>query len=249
MAPEELLRICLGFLQKAHGLDLPYSLRDGIQAVRFAQKLHHFQELEWELPINKASCQVVGEEALNLEAYATKRRQQGFQMPNMDVGDFFFDPDIRCTRIRSESEELETSSESSEITEQNLGINQIRTVARGTHLGQTGSEVNSGRLVKVINQIDAAHDVVINAILLIISDSFRGRIHPGPAPAYVVKLVGNLGNHHHVFAGLKQQGENRYRAETRSGKAVVIAVWPSDVFVNEIRADSKRKRWKDCRVR
>lgn len=39
-APEELLRICLGFLQKAHGLDLPYSIRDGLNAIRYAQKLH-----------------------------------------------------------------------------------------------------------------------------------------------------------------------------------------------------------------
>lgn len=93
VAPEELLRICLGFLQKAHGLDLPYSVRDGIQAVRFAQKLRHFHASDWDALFRKAICQVVGEEALNLESFAAKRQQQGFQMPNMDLGDFFFDPE------------------------------------------------------------------------------------------------------------------------------------------------------------
>lgn len=90
-APEDLLRICVGFLQKAHGLDLPYSVRDGINSVRFAQKLHKQQPQDWERLFNKAVRQVMGTEALDLESFAAKRRQQGFQMPNMQLGDFFFD--------------------------------------------------------------------------------------------------------------------------------------------------------------
>lgn len=90
-APEELLRICVGFLQKAHGLDLPYSVRDGIHSVRFAQKLHRQQARDWDRLFNKATRQVMGEEALDLESFAAKRREQGFQMPNMQLGDFFFD--------------------------------------------------------------------------------------------------------------------------------------------------------------
>ncbi len=90
-APEELLRICLGFLQKAHGLDLPYSVRDGIHAVRFSQKLGHMQAQGWEPLFRKAVRQILGDEALDLEAYASKRKQQGFHMPNMQLGDFFFD--------------------------------------------------------------------------------------------------------------------------------------------------------------
>ena len=92
-APQELLLICLGFLQKAHGLDLPYSVRDGLNAVRFSQKLREFHKLEWEALFHKAVRQILGNEALDLESLAAKRRQEGFQMPNMQLGDFFFDED------------------------------------------------------------------------------------------------------------------------------------------------------------
>jgi hypothetical protein len=92
-APEELLRICLGFLQKAHGLDLPYSVRDGLNAVRFSQKLREFHGLEWNALFQKSIRQILGEEALDLEALAVRRKQQGFQMPNMQLGDFFFGED------------------------------------------------------------------------------------------------------------------------------------------------------------
>ncbi len=89
--PEELLRICGGFLQKAHSLDLPYSVRDGLNAIRFAQKLAEFHNPGWEKLFTKAIRQILGHEALDLESLAQRRKQEGFQMPDMQMGDFFFE--------------------------------------------------------------------------------------------------------------------------------------------------------------
>jgi hypothetical protein len=92
-APEELIAICLGFLQKAHGLDLPYSIRDGLNAVRFSAKLGEFREKNWEALFSKAVKQILGEEAMDLESLARRRQSQGFTMPGMHMGDFFFGED------------------------------------------------------------------------------------------------------------------------------------------------------------
>jgi MoxR-like ATPase len=88
------LDICVDFLQRAHGLDLPYSLRDGINAVRYALKrkaadpaadpAHLFTD---------ALRQILGDEALDLDAQALRRRQSGEQLPSMQLGDFFFADD------------------------------------------------------------------------------------------------------------------------------------------------------------
>jgi MoxR-like ATPase len=92
-APEELLRICVGYLQQAHDLDLPYSIRDGLNASRFAQKLGELRPDTWERLFRQAISQVLGEEALDMEALAQKRRREGLHLPNMQLGDFFFDDD------------------------------------------------------------------------------------------------------------------------------------------------------------
>lgn len=92
-APEELLSICVGFLQQAHGFDLPYSIRDGLNAVRFSSKLHELRPGTWDALFRQAIRQILGEEALDLEAIAEKRRRDGLDLPNMQLGDFFFDED------------------------------------------------------------------------------------------------------------------------------------------------------------
>jgi MoxR-like ATPase len=92
-APEELIKICVGFLQQAHGYDLPYSIRDGLNAIRFSQKLRELRGGEWETLFRQAIRQILGEEALDLESIAEKRRRQGLDLPNMQLGDFFFDED------------------------------------------------------------------------------------------------------------------------------------------------------------
>ncbi len=90
-APEELLRICVGFLQQAHGLDLPYSIRDGLNAIRYSQKLNELKPNTWDSLFATAIRQILGDEAMHMEELAEKRKRQGLSLPNMQLGDFFFD--------------------------------------------------------------------------------------------------------------------------------------------------------------
>ena len=89
---EELLLICTEFLQRAHGLELPYSLRDGINAVRYALKLHkQNEEQDFKVLFDQAIQQILGKEALDMEALAEKRKKMFGDLPNLELGDFFFD--------------------------------------------------------------------------------------------------------------------------------------------------------------
>ncbi len=92
-APDELVKICLGFLQQAHGLDLPYSVRDGLNAIRYSQKLEQVQGGQWQALFTQAIRQILGEEALNLELLSEKRRRLGMTLPGMHLGDLFFEDD------------------------------------------------------------------------------------------------------------------------------------------------------------
>ena len=91
---EDVLSMCVDFLQKAHGLDLPYSIRDGINAVRYALKR---KDLDPKADIGElletAIVQILGEEALDLESLAEKRRLSGQHLPDMNLGDYFFPDD------------------------------------------------------------------------------------------------------------------------------------------------------------
>jgi hypothetical protein len=103
---EEVLDICVDFLQRAHGLDLPYSVRDGINAIRYTlKKKESFgkpSNASQDAPKDRATVldtatlfsdsirQILGEEALDLEALAAKRRLSGEHLPNMNLGNFFF---------------------------------------------------------------------------------------------------------------------------------------------------------------
>lgn len=88
---EEILRLCVDFLQRAHGLDLPYSVRDGINAIRYALKRRREDGGEsMELLFTEAVKQILGKEALDLEALAAKRSRSGDTIPGMNLGDFFF---------------------------------------------------------------------------------------------------------------------------------------------------------------
>ncbi len=90
-SPDQLLEICVGYLQQAHQLGLPYSLRDGINAVRYAQRLQTLGKGEYQEYFNQAISQILGEEALDLEKQAEKRRLEGDSLHKMQMGDFFFD--------------------------------------------------------------------------------------------------------------------------------------------------------------
>jgi hypothetical protein len=94
----EVLDICVDFLQKAHGLDLPYSVRDGINAIRYTLKKKGLDapkdaSKDDSVLFEDSIRQILGEEALDLESLAAKRRQSGEHLPNMSLGDFFFPGD------------------------------------------------------------------------------------------------------------------------------------------------------------
>lgn len=90
----EIVEMCVDFLQKAHGLDLPYSVRDGINAVRYAAKLKEADPAaDISSLFRKSIIQILGEDALDLESLAAKRKLSGDHLSSMNLGDFFFSDD------------------------------------------------------------------------------------------------------------------------------------------------------------
>jgi len=91
---EQILNMCVGYLQKAHGLDLPYSVRDGINIIRYALKLKESDKNAdvGEL-FQKAVAQILGEDSLDLDKMAQSRRASGIGLSSMSLGDYFFSDD------------------------------------------------------------------------------------------------------------------------------------------------------------
>lgn len=93
---DEILTMCVNFLQQAHHFDLPYSVRDGINAIRYTLKQKQMNpEGDSEELFTNAIKQILGEEALDLDSLASKRRMSGEffsdgNLPGMRLGDFFF---------------------------------------------------------------------------------------------------------------------------------------------------------------
>lgn len=90
-APGEVLEMTVEFLARAHGLELPFSSRDGINVIRYVLKRSRAgggEDLRalWE----QAVSQVLGRDALDLEDLAEKRRRS--EPPPLGLGDFFFEP-------------------------------------------------------------------------------------------------------------------------------------------------------------
>jgi MoxR-like ATPase len=91
---EDILKRCVDFLQKAHGLDLPYSVRDGINAIRYALKQKTMDpSAETSGLLNNAVRQILGEEALDLDALAEKRSRVSQHLRDLSLGDYFFPDD------------------------------------------------------------------------------------------------------------------------------------------------------------
>ena len=94
-APADLLALTVGFLQEAHGLDLDFSVRDGIHILqyalkRLAQDPQHpmSKDAAWQ----ESLIQVLGEEARDLSALSRGRaRALGDQGSLRGLGDFFFE--------------------------------------------------------------------------------------------------------------------------------------------------------------
>jgi MoxR-like ATPase len=92
--PEDVLNKCVDFLQKAHGLDLPYSVRDGINAVRYTLKQKAMDpSADAGALLMSAVRQILGDEAGDLDALAAKRMLSGQHLPDMRLGDYFFPDD------------------------------------------------------------------------------------------------------------------------------------------------------------
>ncbi|KMQ53021.1 ATPase [Chitinispirillum alkaliphilum] len=86
---EEVLEMCVEYLQSAHKLDLPYSIRDGINTMRYTLKLRQSdQTADTESLFRSALAQILGEEALDLEKLAERRKND--HLPAMNLGDLFF---------------------------------------------------------------------------------------------------------------------------------------------------------------
>ena len=96
-AADELLAVTVGFLQRAHGLDLDYSPRDGINVVRYALKrlaqdgAHPLsQDQAWAEAIDR----VLGDEARDLDRLASERqRSASRRAAEVDLEDLFFGED------------------------------------------------------------------------------------------------------------------------------------------------------------
>ncbi len=96
-APADLLNLTVEFLQKAHQLDLSFSVRDGLHMVQYALK-RMAQDPQHPLARDEAwreaLTKVLGEEALDLDGLAKRRAHAlGGQGLPKGLGDFFFDKD------------------------------------------------------------------------------------------------------------------------------------------------------------
>jgi len=93
-SPDELLSYCVSYLQQAHALDLPFSIRDGASIVRYAMRLLDASpDVGLPQAFQQSVYQVLGPEAFDLESLALQRKQRFGDMPRMDTKDFFFDDD------------------------------------------------------------------------------------------------------------------------------------------------------------
>jgi len=93
---EQILDMCVDYLQKAHKLDLPYSVRDGINIIRYALKLKQSGDnnnVSTDELFKKAISQILGDDALDLDKTAQNRKGAGMHIPSMNLGDFFFGAD------------------------------------------------------------------------------------------------------------------------------------------------------------
>ena len=96
-APDEMLALTVSFLQEAHQLHLDFSVRDGLHLLQYALKRlaqDPAHPLSKDDAWREALVQVLGEEALDLEGLARRRKRAlGDQPLPQGLGDFFFEGD------------------------------------------------------------------------------------------------------------------------------------------------------------
>jgi hypothetical protein len=89
-ATDEILGMTVDFLARAHGLNLPFSSRDGINVIRYTLKRLEAGGKNLKTLWEQSIRQILGEDALELEELAKKRSRQDLE--SMGLGDFFFEP-------------------------------------------------------------------------------------------------------------------------------------------------------------
>lgn len=108
-AESELVSMTVDFLQRAHGLGLDFSPRDGVHILQYAIKRRAQDPrhpLSRDAAWREAVLRVLGDEALELETLAQKRqRAQGRDRAPLGLGDFFFDPDDPLHPDRDDDED------------------------------------------------------------------------------------------------------------------------------------------------
>jgi MoxR-like ATPase len=96
-APADMLALTADFLQDAHQLNLEFSVRDGIHLLQYALKRlaqDPAHPLAKDRIWREALVNVLGEEALDLEGLARRRKRAlGDQPLPQGLGDFFFEGD------------------------------------------------------------------------------------------------------------------------------------------------------------
>lgn len=96
-APDEMLGLTVDFLQTAHQLNLDFSVRDGIHLLQYALKRlaqDPAHPLSKDTAWRESLVKVLGEEALDLEGLARRRKRTlGDQPMPHGLGDFFFQGD------------------------------------------------------------------------------------------------------------------------------------------------------------
>lgn len=90
-ASEEMLELCVSFLQRSHELDLPHSIRDGLNAIRFAIKEgkvtgnSNSEEL-----FENAVKKIIGDTYLALQDEGALTDPPLYDTKEMNLGDFYF---------------------------------------------------------------------------------------------------------------------------------------------------------------
>jgi MoxR-like ATPase len=110
-AEPEMLAITVDFLQHSHELQLDFSVRDGINMLRFAMKRlaqdpkHPIsKDVAW----REALQRCLGDDALDLDSMAQRKsRTLGGDAVPLGLGDFFFSPDDPLHPDREEGEDDE----------------------------------------------------------------------------------------------------------------------------------------------
>jgi MoxR-like ATPase len=115
-AESDLISMTVDFLQRAHGLGLDFSPRDGVHILQYAIKRRAQDPqhpLSRDVAWREAVLRVLGDEAMELETLAQKRqRAQGQDRAPLGLGDFFFDPDDPLHPDREDDDDEDDDTES-----------------------------------------------------------------------------------------------------------------------------------------